>query len=233
LQIDGKRMVVVGLGKSGVSCARFLSRRGAHVTVTDASPRERVADAAREMDRMGVELVLGGHPESVFHAADAIVVSPGVPHDLPGIQAARERSIPVIGEIELAARFIAVPILAISGTNGKTTVTHLAADMLRASGKRVWMGGNIGNPLMDYLSETQPAECDSRVRTATADVKIHPLHADLAPQRIRKHLRISLRAPNRNRRAFRMQEHVHARRTDGDDIIPRRLPHHILGGMLL
>ncbi|MCG6981345.1 MAG: UDP-N-acetylmuramoyl-L-alanine--D-glutamate ligase [Deltaproteobacteria bacterium] len=154
--LQDKRVLVVGLAKTGLTTAEFLVGKGAQVTVTDhllASELGSTADSAQEL---GCSLALGGHPLEVFTQADLIVVSPGVPLDLPGLIEAQIRSIPIVGELELASRFLQLPIVAISGTNGKTTTTALVGDMLKHNGKRVFVGGNIGNPLITLCNEKEP-----------------------------------------------------------------------------
>jgi UDP-N-acetylmuramoylalanine--D-glutamate ligase len=154
--LRNKKVLVVGLAKSGLATVEFLVSRGAQVTVTDhllASELGLTADSAK---RLGCSLALGSHPLEVFTQADLIVVSPGVPLELPELREAQSRSIPIIGELELASRFLRLPIVAISGTNGKTTTTALVGDMLKHSGKRVFVGGNIGNPLITLLKEKEP-----------------------------------------------------------------------------
>jgi UDP-N-acetylmuramoylalanine--D-glutamate ligase len=153
--IANRRITVVGLGQSGLSTARFCEQQGARVTVTDMAARERFAVEAQELEALGVTLALGGHPPEIFAQADLVVLSPGVPHTIAPLAAARDRGIPVIGEIELAARYIAQPIIAVTGTNGKTTTTALLGQMLQASGYRVFVGGNIGTPLIDYVAQRQ------------------------------------------------------------------------------
>ncbi len=155
---DQRRVLVVGLARSGLAAARFLRRRGAIVRATDQAPAERLGAAVAELEALGVELELGGHREESFLSADLVVVSPGVPLSLAPLAAARRRGVPVIGELELAFRCVAEPILAVTGTNGKTTVTELAGAMLSASGKKVFVGGNIGTPLIAYAEAAAPAE---------------------------------------------------------------------------
>ncbi len=151
LGLRGKRVLVVGLAKTGLAVARFLKSKNARVTVADLMTREQVGPQAQEALAMGVSLELGPHNTETFMACDLIVVSPGVPHSIPPLEAASQMSIPIIGEIELAARYIQEPIVAITGTNGKTTTTQLVGEMLKASGLRVFVGGNIGLPLIDYV----------------------------------------------------------------------------------
>jgi UDP-N-acetylmuramoylalanine--D-glutamate ligase len=155
---QGKNVLVVGLARSGLAAASFLRNRGARVTVTDRLTEAELGSAADQARALGCTLVLGGHPEGLFTAADLVVVSPGVPLDLPQLAAARGRGVPVTGEFELACRNLAVPLVAISGTNGKTTTTTLVGEILKRSGLRVYVGGNIGSPLIALLEEGELPE---------------------------------------------------------------------------
>ena len=150
LELKNKRIVVVGLGRSGVATARFLVNQGARVTVTDRAPAEALKAPAAALEGLDVLLKLGGHDAVDFETADLVVLSPGVPHTLPMLESAWAKGTPVIGEVELAAGFITEPILAVTGTNGKTTTTELVGNMLKNSGKKVFVGGNIGTPLIAY-----------------------------------------------------------------------------------
>lgn len=158
MELHGKHILVVGLGRTGVAVARFLSARGASITISDAAPEDTHGEVVREMRDLGASLEFGEHRRQTFTTADVIVLSPGVPHTIPMIQAARDKGLPVIGELELSYRFIREPIIAITGTNGKSTTTELLGRMLQASGKRVFVGGNIGNPLVEYLENTDPVD---------------------------------------------------------------------------
>ena len=158
MELINKQITVVGLGKTGISTARFLIRRGAKVTVTDTGTGSPVKKAAEKLNSMGVLTHLGGHDSRFFQCADMIIISPGVPHTLQYFNDAREKGIPVIGEIELAYRFISEPIIAITGTNGKTTTTTLLGEMLEKSGIKTFVGGNIGTPLIDYIDDQQKAD---------------------------------------------------------------------------
>ncbi len=153
MELKGKKIVVVGLGKTGIALARFLTGKEAVVTVTDSGSIAQLAPALTELADLSVRLELGGHSAETLEGADLIVLSPGVPHTLPIFSQARRKGIAVIGEIELAARFIEKPIIAVTRTNGKTTTTSLIAMMLERSGFSVFVGGNIGNPLVGYLEE--------------------------------------------------------------------------------
>lgn len=150
LELENKKVLVVGLGISGEACARFLKNRGAQVTVNDANRNPQLTKTKKRLGKRGIHTVLGGHPQHLFEKAELICLSPGVPHTLPPLDKARHLGIPVWGEIELACRFISEPIVAVTGTNGKTTTTSLIGEMLRASGRRIFVGGNIGRPLILY-----------------------------------------------------------------------------------
>ncbi len=142
--VSGKRVVVVGAARSGVAAAELLVRRGANVVLTDAKDRIDAEDALRAA---GVELELGGHQPETMRGADLIVLSPGVPLTQPQVAAARASGVPVIGEMELASRWLRGRIIAITGTKGKSTTTTLTGRMLDEAGYDVLVGGNIGNAL--------------------------------------------------------------------------------------
>lgn len=148
--------MVVGMGRTGLSCVRFLRGQGADVIANDGA--EEPGGWADEVCSLGARPVWGGHPPELFVHADLVVVSPGVPHTLDFLREAEARQIPVVGEIELASRFVTAPILAVTGTNGKTTTITLLGEMLKQSGFEVFVGGNIGTPLIDYVSKKQSAE---------------------------------------------------------------------------
>jgi UDP-N-acetylmuramoylalanine--D-glutamate ligase len=158
MHLEGKHILIVGLARTGIAAARFLLGRGAVVRATDAAAEAGLGPAVRELREKGLRLDLGAHPLEAFAQAELIVLSPGVPHTLAPLAQARARGVAVISEIELASRFIAAPIVAISGTNGKTTVTELVGRMLEASGKGVFVGGNIGNPLIGCVDASPAPE---------------------------------------------------------------------------
>lgn len=151
-RFDDKRILVMGMGRSGIACARFLKDRGGAVTVTDSADESTLASAAAELRGLGIAVELGRHSGGLFTTAGLIVLSPGVPHTLAPLEEARRRGIPVIGEMELACRFIGEPIVAVTGTNGKTTTTTLIGRMIEASGLSAFVGGNIGTPLIEYVA---------------------------------------------------------------------------------
>jgi UDP-N-acetylmuramoylalanine--D-glutamate ligase len=155
MNLKGKKVMVVGLGRTGLATARFLHRQGARVRVADTADEARLGDSVRMLREMGVALELGPHRIASFKKADLIVVSPGVSHTIEPIKQARSRNIPLMSEVELASRFITEPIVAVTGTNGKTTTTGLLEQMLKNSGISVFAGGNIGNPLIEYVRSGQ------------------------------------------------------------------------------
>jgi UDP-N-acetylmuramoylalanine--D-glutamate ligase len=145
MELSNKRVMVVGLGVSGVAAARFLAARGAKLVMTD-----RRVDIDRGNLPAGA-LKLGAEDASWIDGVELVVTSPGVPRDSVLLRAATERRIPVIGEIELASRFLDAPIAAVTGTNGKSTVVVLLGEILKASGRRTFVGGNLGTPLIDAI----------------------------------------------------------------------------------
>ncbi len=141
--------LVVGLGLSGFGMARFLGSRGRNVKAVDLDTSR--TNEANTLEAMGVQVVLGPHPQDLFDKAGTIFVSPGIPLDIPPIREAESKGVKIAGELDLFAQYNTTPVVAVTGTNGKTTTTFLIADMLRESGKEVFTGGNIGIPLMEYL----------------------------------------------------------------------------------
>jgi len=158
MELKGKRALVVGLAKSGVAAARFLKQKGASVKLNDIKSRAALAEPLGQLAELKVEGVFGSHPQAVFLASDLIVVSPGVPRSLPALAAARQSGIEIVSEMELASRFVTAPILAVGGTNGKTTTTTLLGEMVKAElgSEKVFVGGNIGTPLTQLLLDQRP-----------------------------------------------------------------------------
>ncbi|MCP4748950.1 MAG: UDP-N-acetylmuramoyl-L-alanine--D-glutamate ligase [Desulfobacteraceae bacterium] len=149
MHLKDRHVVVFGLGRSGLAVTRFLRSRGARVTITDQAGPKELGDFVETASQLGAELELGGHCSDTLTSADLVVISPGVAHTIEPLNQARQRNVEVIGEIELACRFIKTPIIAVSGTNGKTTTTELLTRMLVSSGLKVFTGGNIGTPLIE------------------------------------------------------------------------------------
>jgi UDP-N-acetylmuramoylalanine--D-glutamate ligase len=153
VELKGKKVLVVGLGVSGLAAALFLRRRGAQVTVSDVRSAEALGQQIPALLDAGVNVEAGGHGHATFRRQDLIVLSPGVAPNSPEMEEARTFHIPIIGEVELAARFLQTEILAITGSNGKTTTTTLAGEILLAGGLATQVGGNIGVPAIE-LAET-------------------------------------------------------------------------------
>jgi UDP-N-acetylmuramoylalanine--D-glutamate ligase len=149
MQLQDKSIVVVGLALTGVAVAKFCVARGARVIVTDKNPADKLADQIKLLDGFPVTWQLGGHDVATFTSADCVVMSPGVP-TLPEMIAARKAGVEVIAEIELAYRFLHphAQVIAITGTNGKSTTTALTGALCAASGKPTFTGGNLGNAPM-------------------------------------------------------------------------------------
>ncbi|MDX2482008.1 MAG: UDP-N-acetylmuramoyl-L-alanine--D-glutamate ligase [Desulfuromusa sp.] len=158
LNFKHKRVVVIGAGQSGLALVRFLIERGATVALSDLRKREQLADLD-SLAGLPVRFDLGGHSLELFEQADLIAASPGVPLDCEPLQRAASCGIPVLGEIEIAGREITVPIIGVTGTNGKSTTTSLIGEIMQAWGKNVFVGGNLGTPLVEACS----AEIDGAV----------------------------------------------------------------------
>jgi UDP-N-acetylmuramoylalanine--D-glutamate ligase len=159
MRLTKKKVLVVGLGKSGLSVVRYLVREGARVTVSDMKKEANLEPATvQEMRNLGVTLETGGHTMDTFIRSERIIVSPGVPLDLALLAAAREKGIPVTGEMDLAVRIMNTPIVAITGTNGKSTVTAFLGSLLQNAGHNVFVGGNLGTPLIDYAAGGSKAD---------------------------------------------------------------------------
>lgn len=183
------RTLVVGLGVTGLSCARFLARHGVEVAVTDSREQPPAVETIRA-ELPDVALFLGGFDADIFARAERIVVSPGVSAQEPLIVAARQRGVEIIGDIELFARTAQAPVIAITGSNGKSTVTTLVGEMARQAGRLARVGGNLGTPALDLLGDSAPdlyvlelssfqLETVSSLRCKTAVVlNISPDHLD-------------------------------------------------------
>jgi UDP-N-acetylmuramoylalanine--D-glutamate ligase len=156
MELNGKRVLVVGLGRSGVASALFLQSRGAQVTVSDAKSEDQLRELIPTLLDAGIAVETGAHGERTFRNQDLIVVSPGVPVDAAPLAQARALGQPVIGEIELASLFLQGPVIAITGSNGKTTTTTLVGEIIAASGFKTLVGGNIGTAAISLADESTP-----------------------------------------------------------------------------
>jgi UDP-N-acetylmuramoylalanine--D-glutamate ligase len=150
VQIAGKKVIVVGLGKSGMAATHLCARLGASVVATDSAPADKLSP---EFANLPAELVVGGHEGVAFDKADLIVVSPGVP-TFEALREAEQQGVPVIGELALSASLLEVPVLLVGGTNGKSTTTSLLGDILKEAGLKTFVGGNLGTPAAEAVSKS-------------------------------------------------------------------------------
>jgi UDP-N-acetylmuramoylalanine--D-glutamate ligase len=189
--VAGQHVVVVGAARSGIAAAVLLRERGARVTLADS--RTTPFDGADDLRARGVAIELGPHRDVLFADADLVVLSPGVPPVQPAFAAARRRGVPIIGEIELASRWLTGRVVAITGTKGKSTTTTLTARMLQAGGVRVTAGGNLGTALSAQVAESTPDSVHvvevSSFQLETTD-RFHPWIAvlvNLSPDHLDRH----------------------------------------------
>jgi UDP-N-acetylmuramoylalanine--D-glutamate ligase len=160
MRLRGKKVLVVGLARSGVAAAALLTRKGAQVTVTDVKPESDLTGFSDLLDST-VGLKLGGHDTEDFLASDLVVLSPGVPTSLPEIQQAISNGIPVISEVELAYRFLTGTFIGVTGSNGKTTTTTLLGQILKSAGLTSIVAGNIGDPMSGFVTDEQSGPEDT------------------------------------------------------------------------
>jgi UDP-N-acetylmuramoylalanine--D-glutamate ligase len=159
MDVSGQRILIIGWGKSGTASARLLISQGAEVAVADEkhlSLEDNILPILGEENRQYIELA--GYDSAVLNQVEMVVPSPGVPPYNPILREAVERGIPILSELELACRYLKTPMIAITGTNGKTTTTTLIGEILSKSGKKVFVGGNIGNPLANYVTGPQTSD---------------------------------------------------------------------------
>jgi len=155
--LAGARVTVVGLARSGVAAVRLLQEAGALVTVADRKDRGELHSVLGSLDQAATRLVLGSDYESALDTAELVVISPGVPYRLEALEGVRRRGVKVISELDLASRFLSVPMLALTGTNGKSTTVTLIGKMLQESGKRVFVGGNLGTAISEAAVQSLQA----------------------------------------------------------------------------
>jgi UDP-N-acetylmuramoylalanine--D-glutamate ligase len=232
MNVVGRTIVVVGLGESGRAASAFLARRGARVIAMDLKREEELARARQELAALralGVQVVLGAHPPELVRAADAIVVSPGVPPTLAVLDDARRAGVPILGEVELAARFLRGILIGVTGTNGKTTVTAWIGDLLARCGYCAHVGGNIGRALVRVLDQVHDERCCvvaelSSFQLETAET-LHPRVAvvtNIAPDHLDRHgsLQAYIEA---KRRIFRNQTEADWAVLNADDPVVRAM----------
>lgn len=168
-ELKDKRILVVGLGRTGVSLCKFLQKHGAQVTVTDHKSKPELASQLDQLEGLNIKFDLGGHSPKTFLAQDLVILSPGIPTNLKIFDYVKSQGIKITGEIEFASQFIKEPMVAITGTNGKTTIARLIQSFLEKSGVRVWCGGANNQPLVDYLM------AEDRAQVIIAEVSSHML----------------------------------------------------------
>jgi len=157
-QLPHTKILVAGLGLSGMAVARFLHGRGHTVRACDDADTQALRENAHRLEQMDIPVTLGGFTAADVVWTDLVCASPGIPLDTPLLERVRDQKIPVINELELAARYIENPLIAITGSNGKTTVTELVCAMLGASGQAIFKGGNIGTPLIEFVESKKSAD---------------------------------------------------------------------------
>ncbi|HXF76283.1 MAG TPA: UDP-N-acetylmuramoyl-L-alanine--D-glutamate ligase [Methylomirabilota bacterium] len=153
MELNGKRVLVIGLARTGSACARFLARQGATVVVSDLRSAEELKETIAALGDLAVDYRLGGADKNWLAGIDWVVPSPGVPMENPLIVEAVKRGIPVLSEIELGYRFFGAPLIAVTGTNGKSTTTTLIGEMLKAAGRKTFLGGNLGAPFIGAAAD--------------------------------------------------------------------------------
>jgi UDP-N-acetylmuramoylalanine--D-glutamate ligase len=157
MELSGTNVTVVGLARSGVAAARLLQEAGACVTVADQKDRTELTAVLEHLDQSKVNVTVGSGYETALESADLVVISPGVPYRMEALARVRRRGVKVVSELELAARFLSAPILALTGTNGKSTTVTLIGKMLQQSGKHVFVGGNLGTALSEAAGKSLQA----------------------------------------------------------------------------
>src|SRR6202522_632258 len=193
MELKGKKVLVVGLGKSGLAAALFLRRQGAQVTVSDLRSAQALGQEIPSLMEAGISVEAGGHGLLTFRRQDLIVVSPGVPLFTPELVQVRNLGLPIIGELELAARFLQGNVLAITGSNGKTTTTTLCGEIFRAAGLKTLVAGNIGLPVIEVVDQSTAGTWSvlevSSFQLETAD-SFHPRIAmilNITPDHLDRH----------------------------------------------
>ncbi|MHB8771696.1 MAG: UDP-N-acetylmuramoyl-L-alanine--D-glutamate ligase [Syntrophales bacterium] len=158
MDLTGKTVTVIGVGKTGIATVRFLAARGARIVLTDEKPPATWGDATSALGEVQADLRIAPYGTEALAGAELVVPSPGVAPANPILREALRLGIPIVSELELAFRFLTTPVVAITGTNGKTTVTTLIGELLAAAGNKVFVGGNIGAPLIGYANGPQDAD---------------------------------------------------------------------------
>jgi UDP-N-acetylmuramoylalanine--D-glutamate ligase len=152
MELKGKKVLVIGLARTGRECARFLVEQGASVNVSDLRPEAELKDEVKSLAGLPIRYFFGAEQRRWLEAMDCVIPSPGVAAENPLLSEAAASGIPVLSEIELAYRFFRAPLVAVTGTNGKSTTTTLIGEMVKAGGQKVFVGGNLGTPFIGAVS---------------------------------------------------------------------------------
>ncbi len=207
-ELKDKKILVVGLGKTGVSLAKFLHHAGAQVTVTDHKSKAALSNQLDQLGDLPVKLDLGGHVPKTFLAQDLIILSPGIPSTLKIFDYARSQGIKITNEFEFATHFIKEPVIAITGTNGKTTAARLIEAILTESGVSCWVGGSMGVPMTEYLRKEEKGEKKAQVVIAEVSSYMLEMVEDFNPQNV---VFMNL-AENHLERYRSMEDYINAKR---------------------
>ena len=156
--LSGLRALVVGLGQEGLALATYLANQGLSLVATDLQSEEKLGSRVAPLAEKGVSLVLGQHPVSLLDEVDILFVSPGIPLESPFLKEAQFRKIPLSTESRLFCHLCPAPIMAITGSSGKTTTTTLVGKIMEAEGRTTWVGGNIGRPLIEVVAQIKPED---------------------------------------------------------------------------
>ncbi|MDP3142566.1 MAG: Mur ligase family protein, partial [Candidatus Omnitrophota bacterium] len=158
MELKQKKVTILGFARSGQEAARLVARRGAIVKISDQADTSQIREAIKKLDLGWVEIELGGHSEKFIQDSDLIILSPGIKLDSQPVVWAKQKGIPVISEIELGFEFCPAQIVAVTGSNGKTTVTTLIGEVLKKANKKVFICGNIGNPFCSEVDKMQKGD---------------------------------------------------------------------------
>lgn len=205
--LKDKKILVVGLARCGVSLVQFLCEVGAKVTVSDHKSKAELASSLEQIEGLDVQFDLGGHSPKVFLQQDLIILSPGIPSGLKIFEYARNNKVTVTGEIEFASWFIKEPVVACTGTNGKSTTVKIAEQLLDASGKKVWLGGNFGDPLVEYVRRVHKGE-----KFDCVIVEVSSFQLEMCEKFTPQYIVFTNLAENHQDRYKSMEEYVNAKR---------------------
>ncbi len=210
--LKDKRILVVGLARSGVSMVHFLVENGAQVTVSDHKSKAELATSLEQIEGLNVQLDLGGHSPKTFVNQDLIILSPGVPPNLKIFDYARSNGVQVTGEFEFATWFIKEPIIAVTGTNGKSTTCKLTELFLKESGVNVWLGGNFGEPLIEYLRVQQRLEAEGKPKYQVVVAEVSSFQLEHCERFNPQNIVFMNLAENHQDRYRSMEDYVNAKR---------------------